>query len=101
MCFLAICSRVLGRVLAKRLAWWTKHLRLLDENHVGFRKRSFTADAVHMMVRLQEEVVECRRRERRYANEARMGEDKWPSAKLLDFRKAYPRVNKSALWMLL
>ena len=53
-----------------------------------------------MMVRLQEDVIDCTRRERQYTNEARMEEDEWPSAKLLVVRKAYPRVNKPAPWML-
>ena len=56
---------------------------------------------MQMMVRLQEDVVDCRRRERKYANEARMGKDEWLSARLLYLRKAYPRVNKPTLWMLL
>ena len=101
VCLLAMCSRVLGRVIAKRLAWWIEHLGLLDENQAGFRKERFTADAMQMMVRMQEDVVDCRRRERKYVNEARMGENEWPSARLLDLRKAYPRMNKPALWMLL
>ena len=54
-----------------------------------------------MMAKLQEDVVDCRRRERKYANEARMGDDERPSARLLYLRKAYPNVNESALWKLL
>ena len=30
-----------------------------------------------------------------------MNENEWPVARLLDLRKAYPRVNKPALWKLL
>lgn len=100
VCLLSMCSRVLGRVLAKRLGWWAEHLELLDENQAGFRKGRSTADVTQMMVRIHEDVEDGRRRE----NEGRMtemNEDDWPTARLLDLRKAYPRVSKPALWMLL
>ena len=49
------------------------------------------------MMRIQEDAVDLRRR---------MGDEELdtkviPRARLLDSRKAYPRVNKPALWMLL
>ena len=75
VCLLAMCSRVLGRVIAKRLAWWAEHLGLLDENQAGFRRGRSTAVAAQMMMRVQEDVVDCRRRKRKYVNEARMEED--------------------------
>ena len=38
VCLFAMCSRVLGKVIAKSLAWWAEHLELLDESKAGFRK---------------------------------------------------------------
>ena len=43
------------------------------------------------MLRMQEDVVDCRRRERKYVNEVRMGVDEWRSVRLLDLKKAYVR----------
>ena len=31
VCLLRMCSRVLGRVIAKRVGRWAEHLKLLDE----------------------------------------------------------------------
>ena len=52
-------------MIAKHLAWWAEHLRLFDENQTGFRKGKSTADTVQMMVMLQEDAVDCRRKERK------------------------------------
>ena len=52
-----------------------------------------------MMVRMEEDVSDMKRRVQEYGCE--MDEDDWPVARLLDLRKAYPRVNKPALWRLL
>ena len=101
VCLLSMGSRILGRVMAKRLGWWAEHLGLLDENQAGFRKGRSTADVVQMMVRMNEDVGDCKKRVREYEDERRMNDEEWPSARLLDLRKAYPRVNKPALWMLL
>ena len=101
VCLLNMCSRILARVIAKRVSWWSEWLGLLDENQAGFRKGRSTADVVQMMVRLEEDVVDCRRRVN--AMNARgmnvgVTDDEWPVARLLDLRKAYPRVNRPALW---
>ena len=56
---------------------------------------------VQIMIRIQEDVDDCRRRVRQYENEREINEGEWPVAILLDLRKAYPRVSKPALWMLL
>ena len=57
-----------------------------------------------MIVKLQENVVDCKRR----VNSMRDGENKeednevqWPVMKFLNPRKACPRINRLALWMLL
>ena len=78
VCLLAMCSRILARVIAKRLGWWAEHLNLLDENQAGFRKGRSTADVVQMMVRMEEDVVDCKRRVNVQANEVDE-EREWPS----------------------
>ena len=87
----SMCSRILARVIAKRLSWWAERLGLLDDNQAGFRTGRSTAD----VVRMEEDVEDCKRR----VND--VNEYEWPVARLLDLRKAYPRVSKPALWMLL
>jgi hypothetical protein len=100
VCLLSIGSRILARVIAKRVAWWAEYLGFLDEEQAGFRKGRSTADVVQMMVRMQEDVVDLKRRMELNGNEG-MNEEEWPVARLLDLRKAYPRVNKPGLWRLL
>ena len=99
ICLIGMGSRILARVIAKRLGWWAEHLNLLDENQAGFRKSRSTADVTQMMVRIEEDVSDMRRRVN--AGGVDMNENEWPVARLLDLRKAYPRVNKPALWGLL
>ena len=96
---LAMASRILARVLAKRLAWWAEKVGLVDENQAGFRKGRSTADIVQIMGRIQEDVTDCRRRVEATGEE--WVEDEQPEARLLDLRKAYPRVNRPAMWRLL
>ena len=95
VCLLSMCSRVLARVIAKRVARWAECLGLLDDNQAGFRSGRSTADVVQMMMRMQEDVEDCMRR----VND--VNTHNWPVARLLDLRKAYPRVSKPALWGLL
>ena len=99
VCLLSMCSRVLGRVIEKRVGRWAEHLKLLDENQAGFREGRSTADVMQVMQRIQEDVVDCKRRVNDGASD--MNEDEWPCARLLDLRKAYPRLSKPALWSLL
>ena len=49
---------------------------------------------VQIMIRIQEDVDDCRRRVRQYENEREINEGEWPVAILLDLRKAYPRVRE-------
>ena len=58
---LAMASRVFARVSAKRLAWWTEHLGLVEKNQSGFRKGRSTADTVQIIVRMQEDVEDSRK----------------------------------------
>ena len=60
---LAMGSRILARVLTTRLRWWAEHLQLLDNNQKGFRQGRTTADATQIMVRMQEDMVDIKKRE--------------------------------------
>ena len=100
VCLLAMGSRILARILAKRLGRWAERLGMLDENQSGFRTGRSTGDAAQILIRMQEDVDDYRRRLGDRYEEVRSS-DRWPQARLLDLRKAYPRVSKPALWGLL
>ena len=93
-------SRVLARVCAKRMRWWAEHLNLMDENQWGFREGRSTADVTQVIVRMKEDADDYAKRVGRTGGEAREENDRMV-ARLLDLEKAYPRVSKPALWMLL
>ena len=98
VCLLPMASRILARVLSKRLRWWSEELGLLDENQSGFRPGRSTADASQIIMRIQEDVTELVKRRRRVN---KTSDIKDPEALLLDMTKAYPKVNKPALWEML
>ena len=89
-------SRIMGRVLASRLRRWSEAMGLTDENQCGVRPGRSTADATQIMVRMEEDAEDLRKRRRRREEEEEREDD--PVARLLDLRKAYPRVHKPALW---
>ena len=97
VCLLSLASRILARILAARLQVWAEDVGILDDNQQGFRKGRSTGDATQTMVRLKEDAEDLERR--------RVGEEVDDKdvlvARLLDLKKAYPRVNKPALWKLL
>ena len=86
---------ILARVVTKRFSWWTEWLGLLDENQDGFRAGRSSADVLQMMVLMEENVEDCKRR----VND--VNEYEWPVARLVDLRKVYKRVSKPVLWRLL
>ena len=96
---LAMGSRVLARVIAERLRLWAENIHLLDEEQAGFRKGRSTADVTQIMVRIEEDVYDLKRRLE--AKGETMNDDDKPTARLLDLRKAYPRVNQYAMWQIL
>ncbi len=96
VCLLPMGRRIVARISATRLKKWAEAMGLLDDDQAGFRQGRSTADATQVMMRLQEDAVDLKKR-----GGGGGGGAVSPSARLLDLRKAYPRVNKTALWRLL
>ena len=96
VCLLPMGRRIVARIAATRLKGWAEAMGLLDDNQAGFRKGRSTADATQIMMRIQEDAIDLRKR-----GGATEEGDLKPTARLLDLTKAYPRVNKPALWRLL
>ena len=90
-------SRIVARIVACRLKEWAESMGLMDDNQAGFRTGRSTADATQVMMRIQEETEDLRGRR----GEVDGREGLKPAGRLLDLRKAYPRVSKPALWRLL
>ena len=77
LCLLGMRSKVLGRVIAKRVCRWADHLNLLDDKQNGYMIGRFTADMMRMMVRMQEDMVNCKRRVNEEGGGG-MNEGEWP-----------------------
>ena len=73
VCLLPISSRILARVLSKRLRWWSEELGLLDENQSGFRPGRSTPDASQIIMRIQEDVTDLVKRRRSERAERQQG----------------------------
>ena len=74
---------------------------LLDENHAGFRKVRSLANVIQIIVRVHEDMTDCKKRVNEGEEDEDVSENEWPCTRLLDLRKAYLRVSKPPLWMLL
>ena len=75
---------------------WAEKIGILDENPAGFRRGRSMPDVVQVMVRIQEDVEDRRRRVD--VSERVLVEVEWSEARHLFLRKALLRVNKSGLW---
>ena len=99
VCLLAMGSRITARIAASRLRIWAEDMELLDNDHAGFGKKRSTADVIQIMVRIQEDTRDLFKQAEKAGVTVPEGER--PAARLLDLQKAYPRVNKPALWQIL
>ena len=97
VCLLSMGSRIVARIVACRLREWAEAMGLMDDNQSGFRSGRSTADATQVMMRMQEDAEDLKGRREESGAEGGVK----PAARLMDLRKAYPRVNKPALWRLL
>ena len=52
VCLLAMGSRILTTIIAKRMRWWAEKMELLGENQAGFRTGRSTADATQVIMRI-------------------------------------------------
>ena len=94
-------SRILARIIAKMMRWWAEKMELLGENQAGFRTGRSTADATQVIMRIQEDVADYKKRRRQQPEKAAEREEQRMEARLLDLEKAYPRINKPCLWGML
>ena len=63
VCLLVMGSRILARIADKRIGVWAEKVDILvDDNMAGFRRGRSTVDVVQVMVRLEEDVEDLRRR---------------------------------------
>lgn len=60
--YLCMISRMVRRVIAKRLCWWAEHLKQIEENQAGFRKRRSTTDVTKIIVPMQENLIDWNKR---------------------------------------
>ena len=70
VCLLAMASRIVARILASRLRWWAERVGVLDDNQAGFRQGRSTADATQVMVRIQEDTGDYKKRRARFTERA-------------------------------
>ena len=56
VCLLAMGSRILARVIASILRWWSENPGLVDDYQCGFRPGIVTADATQIFIRMKEDI---------------------------------------------
>ena len=93
VCLLPVLSRIMARILTSRIRKWAEKIEACGENQNGFREGRSTCDATQIILRIDEKT-------RRVFGKAETTGNK-PGAVLLDITKAYPRVNRPLLWMVL
>ena len=93
-------SRILARILATGLRNWAEATGALDENQTGFRQGRLTTDATQIFVRIQENGKVVRNMEE-INNENNEREERKEMAILVDLKKAYPRVSRPILSVIL
>ena len=86
ICLLPFTSRVLAKIIAKRLRDWAEKVGVLNENQAGFRQNRSTADATQISIRLQKDELKLQT-----CVGDRMSETETKIV-LLDLRKVYPHV---------
>ena len=62
VCLLSMGRRIVARIVSVRINEWSEDMGLLDDNQAGFRRGRSTADATQIMMRLQEDGVDLRKR---------------------------------------
>ena len=66
ICLASMGTRIVDRIMANGLRIWAEKLKLLDDDQSGFRRGRSTADATQIMIRIQEDTTDFRRRMDRY-----------------------------------
>ena len=62
VCLLSLGSRIVARIVACRLKDWAEDMGLLDDNQAGFRSGRSTADVTQVMMRMQEDAEDLKKR---------------------------------------
>jgi hypothetical protein len=97
ICLLSMASRIIARIVATRLRNWAEGNGIMGENQNGFRSGRSTVDTVQILQRIEEECEKMVKHKEKFQRQ----DVSYPGAVLLDLRKAYPRVNREALWKIL
>ena len=83
----AMPSRILARLLRTRLQNWSERQNILDNNPSGFPIKWSTGDSTQVIMRIQEDSADLKRK-RRHLNLPDRSSD--PEATLLDLKKHTP-----------
>ena len=89
-----MASRILARVLSKKLRDWTESYDILDNIQSRFRPNKSTGDVTQILVCIQEDAASLNARREQLSLPDK---DTDPEARLLELQKAHPRVSKPVL----